>query len=536
MAQAEWWKRGVIYQIYPRSFQDADGDGVGDLAGIRSRLGHFQDLGVDAIWISPIFKSPMADFGYDISDYRAVDPLFGTLADLDALIADAHGRGLKVILDLVPNHTSDQHPWFLESRSSRDNPKRDWYIWRDAGVDGSAPNNWLGNFGGSAWEWDPATAQFYYHAYLPEQPDLNWRNPEVQAAMFEVMRFWLDRGVDGFRVDVLWHLIKDDQFRDDPPNPDWRPGMPSVARYLEIYSADRPEAHEVARQMRQVIDSYPDRVLIGEIYLSVDRLVTYYGRALDEANLPFNFQLLQASWTAEELGRIIRDYEAALPPGAWPNWVLSNHDRHRIASRVGPAQAPNAAMLLLTLRGTPTIYYGDEIGLEQVPVPPDRVQDSWEKNEPGLGLGRDPCRTPMPWDASPNGGFTTGEPWLPLNGDWTTRNVASERADPASMFSLYRDLLALRRATPALSLGAYAEISAAEGVLAYERRHGEERIAVALNLTAEPKTVALPGDAAWSPLRSTLGTAPGQSRRGTLALGPDEGMVLRAEPEAEASV
>jgi len=528
MAQAEWWKRGVIYQVYPRSFQDSNGDGVGDLTGIRSRLGHFQDLGVDAVWISPVFKSPMADFGYDIADYRAIDPLFGTLEDIDALIADAHARGLKLILDLVPNHTSDQHPWFVESRSSRDNPRRDWYIWRDAKPDGSPPNNWLSTFGGSGWEWDEATSQFYYHAFLKQQPDLNWRNPEVRAAMFEVMRFWLDRGVDGFRVDVIWHLIKDDQFRDNPPNPDWTPGRPGNERLLEFYSTDRPEVHEVVSQMRRVVDAYPDRVLIGEIYLSVGQLVTYYGPKLDEANLPFNFQLLQAKWTAEELGRIIRDYEAALPAGAWPNWVLGNHDRPRVASRVGPAQAPNAAMLLLTLRGAPTIYYGDELGLQQVPIPPDRVQDPWEKNEPGLGLGRDPCRTPMPWDLDPSAGFTTGEPWLPLNGDWKTRNVAVQGADPGSMLSLHRDLLALRRSSPALSLGDYAEVAATDGLLVYERRSDAERIAVALNLTPHPKDVRLPADAAWTPLLSTAGLLADAAAGEVFVLGPDEGMILRA--------
>ena len=525
--KAEWWKQGVIYQVYPRSFQDSDGDGVGDLEGIRRRLGHFQTLGIDGVWISPIFVSPMADFGYDIADYRAIDPLFGTLGDFDALVADAHGRGLKLILDLVPNHTSDQHPWFLESRASRDNPKRDWYIWRDAKPDGSPPNNWLSNFGGSGWEWDAATGQFYYHAYLTQQPDLNWRNPEVRAAIFEVMRFWLDRGVDGFRVDVLWHLIKDDQFRDNPPNPDWRPGMAGIERYREIYSTDRPEVHEVVAEMRRVVDAYPDRVLIGEIYLPIERLVTYYGPHLDGANLPFNFQLLQATWTAEEIGRIVRDYEAALPKGAWPNWVLSNHDRHRIASRVGPAQARVAAMLLLTLRGTPTIYYGDDVGLEQVPIPADRVQDPWEKNEPGLGLGRDPCRTPMPWDASPNAGFTTGEPWLPLNADWKTRNVAAESADPASMLSLYRRLLALRRSSQALSLGDYLEVSAGEGALVYERRAGDERVVVALNLTHEARTVRLPSGGSFSPVLSTGPRAPVLADGG-LRLGPDEGAVLKS--------
>ena len=520
---AEWWKRGVVYQVYPRSFQDTDGDGVGDLQGIRRRLGHLQELGVDAVWISPIFVSPMADFGYDIADYRAIDPLFGTLEDLDALIADAHGRGLKLILDLVPNHTSDQHPWFLQSRASRTDPKRDWYLWHDAGPGGAPPNNWLGNFGGSGWEWDAATGQYYYHAYLAQQPDLNWRNPEVRAAMFDVMRFWLDRGVDGFRVDVLWRLIKDDQFRDDPPNPDWRPGMAGIERHLEVYSSDRPETHEVAAEMRRVMDAYPNRVFIGEIYLPVDRLVTYYGPRLDEADLPFNFQLLQTPWTAEAIARVVRTYEAALPAGAWPNWVLSNHDRHRVASRVGPAQAANAAILLLTLRGTPTMYYGDELGLEQVPIPPDRVQDPWERNEPGLGLGRDPCRTPMPWDASDNAGFSTGEPWLPLNPDWRGRNVAAAREDPASLLSLYRRLLALRRSSAALSLGDYVEVSAEDGVLVYERRASDERLLIALNLTGAARTLRLAPGAAL--ILSTSPVAPAAADGG-LRLGPNEGAIL----------
>ena len=528
---AEWWKRGVIYQVYPRSFQDSGGDGVGDLNGIRQRLGHLQDLGIDALWISPIFVSPMADFGYDIADYRGVDPLFGTLEDLDALVADAHARGLKLILDFVPNHTSDHHPWFVESRSSRDNPKRDWYIWRDAKPDGSAPNNWLSNFGGSGWEWDEATGQFYYHAFLKEQPDLNWRNPEVRQAMFDVLRFWLDRGVDGFRVDVIWHLIKDAQFRDNPPNPGFHPDMPGIERYLQLYSADQPEVHDVVAEMRQVIDAYPDRVLIGEIYLPLERLVSYYGKDLSGAHLPFNFQLLQAVWRADAIDKIIRDYEKSLPAGAWPNWVLGNHDRHRIASRVGPAQARVAAMLLLTLRGTPTVYYGDEVGLEQVQIPSEEVQDPWEKNEPGLGLGRDPCRTPMPWDATANAGFTTGKPWLPLNEDWRTRNVAVEAADPDSMLGLHRRLMALRRERAALCLGDYRPVSAEDGVLVYERRVGDERLVVALNLTHEPQTAALPGDASWRPVLSTTPDAP-EPGGGKLSLAADQGVILAAGESA----
>ena len=286
----EWWKSGVIYQIYPRSFQDSDGDGVGDLDGIASRLEYLADLGVDALWISPIFPSPMADFGYDVADYTGVDPRFGTLADFDALLAKAHGLGLKVLLDFVPNHSSDQHPWFVESRSSRTNPKRDWYIWRDARPDGSPPNNWISDFGGPAWEWDAATGQYYSHAFLKEQPDLNWRNPELRAAMLDAMRFWFARGVDGFRIDVLWHMVKHADFIDNPPNPDWREGMADMDRVLQLHSTDQPEVHAIAADMRVLADSFDgDRLLIGEIYLPIPKLMTYYGSADVPEVLPFNF-------------------------------------------------------------------------------------------------------------------------------------------------------------------------------------------------------------------------------------------------------
>src|SRR5215218_689746 len=409
-----WWHRGVLYEVYVRSFQDSEGDGVGDLAGIRRRLGHLADLGVDAIWLSPFFPSPMADFGYDIADYCDVDPLFGTLADFDALLADAHSRGLKIIIDLVPNHTSAQHPWFRESRSSRTSAKRDWYIWRNPSPGGGPPNNWLSEFGGGAWEYDGATGQYYYHAFLAAQPDLNWRNAEVRAAMHDVMRFWLKRGVDGFRIDVIWHLIKDAEFRDNPSNPGFRPGDPPHQALIPLYTTDRPEIHDIISELRGVVDEFPDRLLIGEIYLPVERLVSYYGRDLRGLHLPFNFALLSAPWNARRLATLIDTYEAHLPRDGWPNWVLGNHDRPRIASRVGPRQAAVAAMLLLTLRGTPTIYYGDEIGMAQAAIPPHRVRDPFELNVPGLGLGRDGCRTPMQWDTSSTAGFTTGQPWLPL--------------------------------------------------------------------------------------------------------------------------
>nr|PZN31071.1 MAG: alpha-amylase [Chloroflexota bacterium] len=370
-----WWQRGVIYQIYPRSFQDSNGDGVGDLRGILQRLDYLAWLGVDAIWLSPIYPSPMADFGYDVADYCDIHPLFGNLEDFDRLVAEAHARGLKVILDYVPNHTSSQHPWFLESRSSRESPKRDWYIWRDPAPDGGPPNNWLAFFGGPAWTWDEATGQYYLHSFLPEQPDLNWRNPEVQRAMLDALRFWLDRGVDGFRVDVIWLMIKDDQFRDNPPNPDYRPDQPPIASLLPVYNADRPEVLDIIRMMRRTLDAYDERMMVGEIYLPIDRLMAYYGQNGDGCHLPFNFQLILLPWQAEKIKAAVDSYEQALPPGGWPNWVLGNHDQPRVATRAGQSQVGVAAMLLLTLRGTPTIYYGDEIGMHNVDIPPEQFQD-----------------------------------------------------------------------------------------------------------------------------------------------------------------
>ncbi len=341
----------------------------------------------------------MVDFGYDVSDYTAIHPMFGTLDDFDRLVAAAHARGLRLLLDYVPNHSSSQHPWFLESRASRDNPKRDWYIWRDPATDGGPPNNWVANFGGSAWELDPLTGQYYYHAYLKEQPDLNWRNPDVRFTMLGVLRFWLDRGVDGFRIDALRQVIKDEEFRDNPPNPSYTPDQGPYQSLLPIYSTDRPEVHDVIRELRQIMDAYPEKLMIGELYLPLERLVRYYGVDNSGVHLPANFHLILTPWRASDIAALVETYEGLLPEGAWPNWVLGNHDRHRIASRIGPEQARVAAMLLLTLRGTPTVYYGDEIGMHDVPIPPEAAQDPWELNVPGLGLGRDPERTPMQWDA-----------------------------------------------------------------------------------------------------------------------------------------
>ncbi len=519
-----WWESGVIYQIYPRSFQDGNGDGVGDLAGIRHRLDYISRLGVDAVWLSPIFPSPMADFGYDVSNYCDVADIFGDLTEFDALLAEAHGRGLKVLLDFVPNHTSSQHPWFVESRSSRDSAKRDWYIWRDPAPDGGPPNNWTSDMGGSAWEFDSATGQYYLHAFLKEQADLNWRNPDVRAAMMDVLRFWFDRGVDGFRIDVLWHCFKAEGLPDNPPNPDFLPGMGEKLKVLQHKSTNQPEVHVMAHAFRRLADRYGDRLLVGEIVLPLAELMDYYGS--DDApgvHLPFNFQLLEATWDAQALARIIGDYEAALPPGGWPNWVMGSHDSPRIAGRLGEAQARVAAMLLLTLRGTPTLYQGDELGIGRVDIPPNRIRDPQDLRQPGLGLGRDGARTPMPWDAHANAGFSTADPWLPLNGDWQTRNVATQEHDAGSMLRLYRELLILRRAQPALSVGDFALVPADQGVLQYERRDGADRLLIALNLTSEPRSIFLPGGVGAAEL--LISTIPGRHFNSRLVA--DEGVTLR---------
>ncbi|GGE79853.1 alpha-amylase family glycosyl hydrolase [Sphingomonas prati] len=520
----DWWKSAVLYQVYPRSFQDSDGDGIGDLNGIRARLDYFVALGIDAVWISPIFPSPMADFGYDVADYTGIDPRFGTLADFDALVAAAHARGLKLLLDFVPNHSSDRHPWFVESRSSRTNPKRDWYLWADRAPDGGPPNNWISDFGGPTWTYDDRTGQYYEHAFLAEQPDLNWRNPDLRAAMYAAMRFWFDRGVDGFRIDVLWHMVKAAGFPDNPPNPHYRHGMGEMHRVLQINSTDQPEVHAIAAEMRAVADAYPDRVLIGEIYLPVPDLMAYYGTPeRPEVQLPFNFQLIDAEWDAPTLHRIIAEYEAALPPGAWPNWVLGNHDRPRVATKRGQAQARVAAMLLLTLRGTPTLYYGDELGLEDVPIPASQVQDPRELREPNIGLGRDPVRTPMPWDATEGAGFTTATPWLPLNPDHATRNVVTQSEDPTSLLNLHRQLLALRRTQTALETGDLTLLAPDPAILAYHR--GPDLL-VLLNLTDTPASYPIP-QGHWQALASTL---PNPASPGTtIELAPNEGLILHRQ-------
>src|SRR4051794_8697724 len=503
VAPEPWWKGAVVYQVYPRSFADSNGDGVGDLEGIRRHLDHLAWLGVDAVWTSPFYPSPMADAGYDVSDYCDVDPTFGSLHDFDGLVADAHGRGIRVLLDWVPNHTSDQHPWFVESRSSRRSPKRDWYIWRDE------PNNWVAAFGsGSAWTFDDTTAQYYLHMFLPVQPDLNWRSDGIVAAMHDVLRFWLDRGADGFRIDVAHGLGKDPTFSDDPR---CAAGFP-----LSDFN-DQPQTHEVLRGVRKVVDAYPgDRVIVGEVNIrSTEAVARYYGNG-DELHLSFNFLSLDAPWQAPAFKNVITDVESRLgSKHAWPTWVLSNHDNRRHRTRYGGSErrARAAAVLLLTMRGTPFLYQGEELGLEDAVIGPD------DRVDPG---GRDGTRAPIPWTSTPNYGWEGAQPWLPFAAHADERNPERLRSDPESILVLYRDLLALRRRSPALSTGSLELIDAPDDVLAYHRRHddAQDERHVIVNFADAPAAVAV--DGAWIVERASDTTATGWGFAGKVA--PEQAM------------
>jgi alpha-glucosidase len=529
-----WWQIGTVYQIYPRSFMDSNADGVGDLNGIIQKLDYLnngteQSLGIDAIWLSPFQRSPMADFGYDVSDYCDVDPLFGTLADFDRLVSEAHRRGMKIIIDYVPNHTSDQHAWFIESRSSRDNPRRDWYIWRDPRPDGSPPNNWGSFFGGPAWTLDPKTGQYYLHQFVKEQPELNWRNPAVVNAMLDVLRFWMKRGVDGFRMDVVGLLIKDNDLRDNPPNPQAPANLPAndlFSRQIHLYTEDQDEVHDVIKAIRKTLDEYADRVGIGELWGPMDRWVRYYGEKGNELHLPFNFRLMWQPWSAKAMRASVDEMEAALPPFAWPNYVLGNHDQGRLATRFGGlAQARLAGMMLLTLRGTPTCYYGDEIGLENGVIPPEKIQDPQ-----GINLGahrsRDVARTPMQWNGSAYAGFSTVEPWLPVSADYTTRNVAAESRNPATMLSFYRRLFWLRRGSAALSGGSYRPIDAPGNCYIYLRESEGERKLVALNFDAQPLKAVTGLKGSGRVLLSTHMDRAGETAVDILELRPFEGLII----------
>jgi alpha-glucosidase len=521
VTETPWWQRGAIYQIYPRSFVDADGDGVGDLQGIRQRLDHLSSLGVVGLWLSPIFPSPMADFGYDVSDYCDVDPRFGTLDDLDRLVADCHARGIRVLLDWIPNHTSDQHPWFQASRSSRDDPKRRWYVWHDGRPGGQPPNDWRSEFPavGPAWTFDAATEQWYLHSYLPQQPDLNWDLPEVEAAMHDVIRFWFDRGIDGLRIDALQRLAHDPLLRDN-------------AGSDRRHDQDWVTAHDRLRGIRRVVDEYDDRMIVGEVYLlDLARVVSYVDTG-DQLHLAHNFVFLELPWDAEAFRSSIAAFTELSRGTVWPAWMLASHDHSRTASRYdvdgrGPARARAAAVLLHTLRGTPFVYQGEELGLPDSEIPPGRVVDV---------DGRDPCRTPLPWEppsaAGPGAGFTTGTPWLPVGAAAEELAIARQDGDPSSPLELVRRLGRLRASSPALQVGSQEQVDAGPGVLAWMRTHEDERYLVAINFTATevPLRVAgqpVEGECRCSSLpEGVRGSATG-SAPSAIVLAADEAVIIR---------
>lgn len=512
--QSAWWREGVLYQIYPRSFADSNGDGIGDLRGIVSRLDYLQWLGIDGIWLNPIAPSPDKDMGYDVSDYTAVQPVLGDLAAVDELVAEASKRGIKVILDLVPNHSSDQHPWFVDARSSRASEHRDWYVWADGKPGGIYPNNWLSAFGGPAWTHDPRTGQYYLHHFLPEQPDLNWWNPRVRDAFDDILRFWFDRGIAGFRIDVVHGIVKDLSLRDNPPV---RTGVPSTR-----YDANLPEVHAVLRRWRSLANAYsPPRILIGETFVpDAAHLARYYG-ADDQLHLAFNFAFLEAPFQADALRAVVEVTQRELPATAWPVYTASNHDVSRFPTRWcqgDQAKARCALLMLLALRGTPFLYYGDEIGMPDARIPRTAIND-WAAAR--RGRSRDPARTPMPWSSEPGAGFTSpaAQPWLPF-GNARSVNVADQRHDPGSVLSFTRDLIAFRRASDDLRRGMYATIPSPEGSWVWRRGRGT---AVALNLS--PKDVRLDGMKGVIRV-DTARQREGETVRSTLTLRPWEGTVL----------
>jgi len=489
-----WWKHGVIYHIYPRSFKDSNGDGVGDLRGIISKLPYLSELGIDGIWLSPVFLSPMVDFGYDVADYREIDPIYGCMEDFKTLVEMAHALGIRVICDMILNHTSNQHKWFVESSSSKDNPKRDWYIWRDA-YKGGPPNNWRSAAGGSAWEYDALTGQCFYHSFFKEQPDLNWRNPELSAAFFEELKFWMDMGVDGFRLDVINMIAKDKKFRDNPHF--W--GIPFLQQH--VFTRNRNKSHEVVRKLRELVDQYGDKVLVGEIFTMPPGDSEMAARYLDEGkgmHMAFDFSLIFNYWNARKYYKSIRKWYSHIPDNGWPCHVLSNHDLFRSIDRFPwlthkDEKAKVAAALLLTLKGTPFVYYGEEIGMRNGKIKHRDIQDPFGKQYWPFFTGRDKARTPMQWDSSASGGFTTGQAWLPVNEDAVHRNVEQQEKQASSLLHFYRALIHMRKKYPALQSGRWVPlVTGQRGILAYARIQEEERIVVILNFTGRRKKLVLP--------------------------------------------
>ncbi len=524
MSERRWWQSEAIYQLLVPSFLDTDGDGLGNLDGVTARLDYLEWLGVGAVWLSPCYPTPLKELGYDVSDYQDIEPRFGSLQAFDRLLEEAHRRDLRVILDWVGNHTSAQHPWFRESRTSRDNPRRNWYLWRDARPDGSPPNNWVSVFGGSVWQWDANTSQYYLHTFLDSQPDLNWREPAVRAAMLSAMRFWLDRGVDGFRLDAAPLFFKDPEWRDNPVNPDYVPGQLPDSTLLPVHTRNQPGLHELFAELRSLVDGYRgDRVLLGEFYVPFDELVAFYGTAQPELHLPLNLSLTWSEWKADVIGRTIAEYQRQAAGRGWPTTTLDTHDQLRIVARAGIEQARVAALLLLTQRGTPTIYYGDEIGMRGVAIPAEQAIDPQGRR---TGRNRDPTRTPMQWSSDTHAGFSDVEPWLPIGVDRDVANVASQSRDAGSLLTLYRRLLELRAAEPVLRDGAHEALQSGPGVVAYGRGSGARRLVVVLNFRHEPATHVFGGELKGHVVLSSFLDREGEPVERQARLRADEGLVL----------
>ncbi len=530
MSIQNWWKDGIIYQIYPRSFQDSNQDGVGDLPGVITRLDYLVDLGVDAIWFSPIYPSPDVDFGYDVSDYCAIDPKFGSMEDFEQLVETAHRKNIRIILDLVLNHSSDQHPWFVQSRSSRDNPYRDWYLWRDPNSKGGLPNNWQSVFGGPGWEWDQHTGQYYFHMFYKQQPDLNWRNPAVREALLNVFRFWCDKGVDGFRLDVFNVYFKHANFLDNPA----KIGIRGFDRQEHIYDVDQPELIPLLQDIRKILDSYPQRYAVGETFLgSAGRAEKYCQPGLLHAT--FNFDLAHARWNAARFKAAAVSWENSLSRDSFPTQVLNNHDVKRSATRFTKGETDErlklAAMMLLTLRGTPYLYYGEEIGMRDIPIRRKDILDPIGKRFYPFYIGRDGCRSPMQWDTSQNAGFSRVKPWLPVHQNHPHRNVALQEQDAGSLLNFYKTVIRLRRGHPVLQSGDFRVLELAEkDVFAFARQSGEETLLVTLNFSARKLIVVMDEETQSNRLElllSTCRTGAVIAQADSLALGVEEGAVWR---------
>jgi alpha-glucosidase len=541
-ARPPWWQTAVVYQIYPWSFQDSNGDGIGDIPGIISRLDYLNDgtadsLGVDAIWLSPIYPSPMEDFGYDVADYCDIDPCFGTLEDFDRLIRETKRRGIRIIMDLVLNHTSDRHPWFQKACASRSSPERNWYCWADGKGFCRRPSNWNARFGGSSWTWDPLSRQYYLHSFLASQPDLNWQNPDLRAKMFDAVRFWINRGVQGFRLDAINWLGKDMRWPDNPV----RFGCRGYTRQTHCYDRDQPLAHEVMRELRSVVSVHPDVVLVGEA--SADTPggpVAFYGNGFDELHTVFDFRLLKSPWRADRFRQVIQDADGAVPQGGWPSIVFSNHDQSRHIDRYGRGgdavrRAQAAAVLLFTLRGTPFLYYGEEIGMRNGRLRYRDLRDPYTKRYWPFRTGRDPARTPMQWDGSLQAGFTAGQPWLPISENVAYVNVEGESKDPSSLLSLYRRLIRFRKAKPTLRHGIYTPLESTDpSCLVFVRKDdrptgSQEDILVAVNFSSHRSRSSVSGMAREGTLLlSTYEQTEDRTlwKSGRLDLQPDEAIIV----------